>query len=414
MGYFQGGPACLVLGASGKDPAKRYRLSTTGAIRRGFDPTTKGYVWSVDGGAATRLSLGECARSGPLGIVHDCIVFQLALPTGQRAFAVELLVADAAGNRRRALLSTAFTALSSTPLHAQIPLGSVLNESRGTWFNWRLNLAELTRRAFGHTIDFGSLDGISVGPSCKLRAIFSLRDAAVAIPSAYQLPAVLAAREASFPPAPASSSACRGTDHDAAAAPDKTSVPALSVVGKAYACSVGSSSSSRAAPRVHIAFGSRCAKLEPRSVSTTPHNNTSSPTSTRSPRHDMASNEAPRSSYNRVEQAAVAHTPQPSVNAATSVAGASLEFQATPPKRAWDQDAALALTTPALLLREARIEDPSTSLSGGGCESPVPRAEDGEGPGQSTYDAHLERVSLDEMSFSSFRLQTRASTANLA
>ena len=68
--FYQGGSFVEVLTASGKDPAKRYCASARGSVKRQFDSACKGYVWRIEGGAASRLALGECAKAPPLGLVH--------------------------------------------------------------------------------------------------------------------------------------------------------------------------------------------------------------------------------------------------------------------------------------------------------------------------------------------------------
>ncbi|KAH8063304.1 hypothetical protein JL722_2469 [Aureococcus anophagefferens] len=151
MMLYQGGASCELLGASGKDPLKRWKAKASGGVKRLYDSGTRGYVYSIDGGAATRLALGDGApRSSrgahSLGLLHRYLVLQLELPPSDaRPFAVELVVSDEKRNRRRVLLSSAFAAASRTPLHAQLPLGGAFEGKRGKWLHWRVDVAGLAK-----------------------------------------------------------------------------------------------------------------------------------------------------------------------------------------------------------------------------------------------------------------------------
>ncbi|KAH8062739.1 hypothetical protein JL721_8643 [Aureococcus anophagefferens] len=251
MMLYQGGASCELLGASGKDPLKRWKAKASGGVKRLYDSGTRGYVYSIDGGAATRLALGDGApRSSrgahSLGLLHRYLVLQLELPPSDaRPFAVELVVSDEKKNRRRVLLSSAFAAASRTPLHAQLPLGGAFEGKRGKWLHWRVDVAGLAKVAFGEAVALHALDGVAVGPSCRLRAVFTLRDAESPVPTSLALPAAVGYEEAVFPP-----------DEAPGAAPEPSGP--LGVFGTAIP------RSEKAPPRnptVNIAFGHRCAKL---------------------------------------------------------------------------------------------------------------------------------------------------------
>jgi hypothetical protein len=75
--------------------------------------------------------------------------------------------------RRRLLFSTSFREVMSNPLHTRVPLGCL---ARGVWVNLTFDLTELTAHNFGGA-RFSRLESIAVGAVCKLRRIFTLRDA---------------------------------------------------------------------------------------------------------------------------------------------------------------------------------------------------------------------------------------------
>uniref|UniRef100_A0A9L0IQK1 CFAP20 domain containing n=1 Tax=Equus asinus TaxID=9793 RepID=A0A9L0IQK1_EQUAS len=73
--------------------------------------------------------------------------------------------------KRRLYLSTVHKELSSTPLHAKIPLFMI---KRKIWCNLCIDLVAFTSEIFKGAV-FQSLDGIIVSANCKLRKIFTLK-----------------------------------------------------------------------------------------------------------------------------------------------------------------------------------------------------------------------------------------------
>ena len=177
---YQGGASVELLRAAGKDPARTYGAKLKGAVRRTYDQETRGYVWCVDGGASTRLALGDASSQtsikGGLGLHMRYVALQVKLPPGRSQFAVELSIVDQSGRRRRLLLSSSFGSITSSTLHAQLPLAADLLP-RGTWCTLTLDCVALAQQAWGDC--FRALDGLSIAPQCKLRCIVALRDGEV-------------------------------------------------------------------------------------------------------------------------------------------------------------------------------------------------------------------------------------------
>ena len=177
---YQGGASVELLRAAGKDPARTYGAKLKGAVRRTYDAATRGYVWCVDGGASTRLALGDASSQtsikGGLGLHMRFVALQVKLPPGRSQFAVELSIVDQSGRRRRLLLSSSFGSITSSTLHAQLPLAADLLP-RGTWCTLTLDCVALAQQAWGDC--FRALDGLSIAPQCKLRCIVALRDGEV-------------------------------------------------------------------------------------------------------------------------------------------------------------------------------------------------------------------------------------------
>ncbi|KAM9593181.1 protein CFAP20DC isoform 2-T3 [Trichechus inunguis] len=86
-------------------------------------------------------------------------------------FGVMILITDLGNIKRRLYLSTVHKELSSTPLHAKIPLFMI---KRKIWCNLCIDLVAFTGEIFKGAV-FQSLDGIIVSANCKLRKIFTLK-----------------------------------------------------------------------------------------------------------------------------------------------------------------------------------------------------------------------------------------------
>ncbi|KAF5922697.1 hypothetical protein HPG69_008071 [Diceros bicornis minor] len=80
-------------------------------------------------------------------------------------------ITDLGNIKRRLYLSTVHKELSSTPLHAKIPLFMI---KRKIWCNLCIDLVAFTSEIFKGAV-FQSLDGIIVSANCKLRKIFTLK-----------------------------------------------------------------------------------------------------------------------------------------------------------------------------------------------------------------------------------------------
>jgi hypothetical protein len=171
---YQGGPSVEVFGTSGSNPLEKWKVS--GAVRKVYDKQVRGFILSCEGGPAIRMQLPKDDRRS-LGLVQPFVVLQLFLAE-DKAFSFAMQVSDAAHARHRLLFSTSAREQASTPLHARIPLGGL---PRGVWLNLVLDLAGLVAHSFG--AKFARLDSLTLGSSCKLRRICTLRDAPVLPPN---------------------------------------------------------------------------------------------------------------------------------------------------------------------------------------------------------------------------------------
>ncbi|XP_052046210.1 protein CFAP20DC isoform X2 [Apodemus sylvaticus] len=92
-------------------------------------------------------------------------------PTACFPWSLTVQITDLGNIKRRLYLSTVHKEVSSTPLHAKIPLFMI---KRKIWCNLCIDLVAFTSEIFKGAV-FQSLDGIIVSANCKLRKIFTLK-----------------------------------------------------------------------------------------------------------------------------------------------------------------------------------------------------------------------------------------------
>ncbi|XP_005387328.1 PREDICTED: uncharacterized protein C3orf67 homolog isoform X3 [Chinchilla lanigera] len=168
---YQGGAFVEIFSAQGKNPGAKWKiLGSPSVIWKEFDKEVKSFVFVLEGSSQTNKIQLPKENKQILGLIQRFLVLQIYIPLGQD-FSTELLITDLGNIKRRLYLSTVHKELSSTPLHAKIPLFMI---KRKIWCNLCIDLAAFTSEIFKGAV-FQSLDGIVVSANCKLRKIFTLR-----------------------------------------------------------------------------------------------------------------------------------------------------------------------------------------------------------------------------------------------
>ncbi|XP_067611081.1 protein CFAP20DC isoform X7 [Pseudorca crassidens] len=166
-----GGAFVEIFTAQGKNPGAKWKiLGSPSVIWKEFDKEVKSFVFVLEGSSQTNKIQLPKENKQILGLIQRFLVLQIYIPLGQD-FATELLITDLRNIKRRLYLSTVHKELSSTPLHAKIPLFMI---KRKIWCNLCIDLVAFTSEIFKGAV-FQSLDGIIVSANCKLRKIFTLK-----------------------------------------------------------------------------------------------------------------------------------------------------------------------------------------------------------------------------------------------
>eukprot|EP00667_Euglena_gracilis_P008391 EG_transcript_8496 len=196
---YQGGPSFEVFSAQGSRPLPSLaKLTNAKCIRREFDRSVRGNVVVVEGDTTqTKLQL---LRDGKptLGLTQPWLVLQLFAREGQPLY-FEFLLADAAATKRRMIFSASVKEVVRDPLHVKFPLCGV---EREVWLNYCFDLPGLFAASFGPAM-YKCVDGILIGPSCRLRKVFTLRQ-----PPSDALPLEEVQPGLAFPPGVEYSTAC--------------------------------------------------------------------------------------------------------------------------------------------------------------------------------------------------------------
>ncbi|XP_066899879.1 protein CFAP20DC isoform X5 [Kogia breviceps] len=168
---YQGGAFVEIFSAQGKNPGAKWKiLGSPSVIWKEFDKEVKSFVFVLEGSSQTNKIQLPKENKQILGLIQRFLVLQIYIPLGQD-FSTELLITDLMNIKRRLYLSTVHKELSSTPLHAKIPLFMI---KRKIWCNLCIDLVAFTSEIFKGAV-FQSLDGIIVSANCKLRKIFTLK-----------------------------------------------------------------------------------------------------------------------------------------------------------------------------------------------------------------------------------------------
>lgn len=173
--YFQGGDYVELLSAQGKAPAATWKLH--GKILKSFEKAIKGNAFQLDGSTETKMQLPKTATTTTqsLGLSQRFLVFQLSIPF-TRSLSIEIGFSDFQKIRRRFVFASAFRETAMTSLHVQIPFDARV--TRDQWINLVFDLQALTETYFAGST-FRSMESICISGSCKLKRVFTMKDAPV-------------------------------------------------------------------------------------------------------------------------------------------------------------------------------------------------------------------------------------------
>ncbi|XP_029358789.1 protein CFAP20DC [Echeneis naucrates] len=166
---YQGGAVVEVFSGQGKDPVAKWKLSGgPSAISKEYNKEVKGFVYCLEGSSQTvKMQMPQNGKMS-LGLLQRFLVLQVNIPQC-KDFSVELVITDSEHLKRRLHLSTVHKELSTTLLHAKIPLVGL---KRNIWSTLCFDLVSFSGELFK---GFLTLDGITLFATCKVRRIFTMK-----------------------------------------------------------------------------------------------------------------------------------------------------------------------------------------------------------------------------------------------
>ena len=164
---YQGGPSYEVFTPQGSRPLpSTAQLTNAKCIRKEFDKALKGNVVCIEGDTMqTKFQLAN------LNLTQPFLVIQLCAREGTGLY-LEFLVTDTSV-KRRVIISTSVKEAVRDPLHIKLPLHGI---PRGRWLNLCFDVPNLCACHF-RGMQFKALDRIVIGPTCRLRKMFTLKHA---------------------------------------------------------------------------------------------------------------------------------------------------------------------------------------------------------------------------------------------
>lgn len=156
-----------VFSSAGKDPGRQWKVSQN--IHRVYDRSVKGFVFLLEKGATTNMSIPPAEGKELLGLIQPLLVFQVRLQPGKH-FGFDVVVQDDKGNKRRLYFSSTFRDFENHGLHVQVPLAI---DALDGWINMIVDLGMLMHLCFRGS-HLHSILSISLKPVCRVRRIFTM------------------------------------------------------------------------------------------------------------------------------------------------------------------------------------------------------------------------------------------------
>lgn len=187
---FQGGPFVEVFSTQGSgsiqaSPKLIILASNKNAVKKAFDKDVKSYVITILPSSNNQGVKFVCQQ-----LLHRFLILQLHV-SQQTSITLEFLLRTSDQQRRRIIFSSNFRDLQVTDLHTKMPLfvkfcptdasQSTLDICwRNTWMNLCFDLQDLCQYSFAKQTtqqqhEFSCLEEICIGPVCKLRKIFTMK-----------------------------------------------------------------------------------------------------------------------------------------------------------------------------------------------------------------------------------------------
>ena len=165
---FNNNGPCFELFSSATDIFKFWKQK--GKILKEFEPHTKSYIFSLQTGGVSMLSI-PINEKHSLQINNNCLLFQFIL-FNNKAFSIEIGIRDKTDTKRRFNITSSVKEVDSKNLYVKIPISDYpLN----IWTNLLIDVEALTQQYFKAQA-YKIIDNVHISGCLKIRKIFSLRN----------------------------------------------------------------------------------------------------------------------------------------------------------------------------------------------------------------------------------------------
>ena len=165
---FNNNGPCFELFSSATDIIKFWKQK--GKILKEFEPHTKSYIFSLQTGGVSMLSI-PINEKHSLQINNNCLLFQFIL-FNNKSFSIEIGIRDKTDTKRRFNITSSVKEVDSKNLYVKIPISDYpLN----IWTNLLIDVEALTQQYFKAQA-YKIIDNVHISGCLKIRKIFSLRN----------------------------------------------------------------------------------------------------------------------------------------------------------------------------------------------------------------------------------------------
>eukprot|EP00659_Diplonema_papillatum_P019082 gene19082-29368_t len=165
------GSACIeVFSSTGRKPLEELKIMVPKAVKRTYDKGLKGACVVIDGEVAPSARIEIPKGKVGLGLRHPVMCIQLWAGEASPLY-FEFVCGDGKA-RRRIVLSTSCHKTTSDPLHVKLPLLNGIR--RCQWVTLAVNVRSLFDAAFP-SVSMHTIERLTIGPTCRIRKVLSLR-----------------------------------------------------------------------------------------------------------------------------------------------------------------------------------------------------------------------------------------------
>jgi hypothetical protein len=171
MSFHNAGPFVEVFTTTGSNTLAQLYMKNSKQVKKEFNKDIKSFVVIVEGQSfhTSHIQLPKDEKAN-LNLMHRYVLLQLYVMK-EKSFHIEFRVRDSKQQKQRLIFSTHFNHTQKNQLHTQFPLGEFFIGNE--WINACFDLVDICDNIL--QCKYHTLDTIIIGPTCKLRKVFTMK-----------------------------------------------------------------------------------------------------------------------------------------------------------------------------------------------------------------------------------------------